>query len=175
MWNCGQLWEEISCVILHWRTIFCMDLLFIMLWILEVFSTELRNVTSGSKTVCTILYWINEPCPPWWSLLELKYWHPIILVKSLQLIWRLDVYSLAPGEFEWYFRYLIFQIISVVDGWAISCEVALRWMSLDLTDDKSTLVQVMAWCRQATCHYLSQCYPRALSPYGVTRPQWVNT
>ena len=46
-------------------------------------------------------------------------------------------------------------------------------MSLDLTDDNSTLVQVMAWCRQATGHYLSQCWPRSMSPYGVTRPQWV--
>ena len=46
-------------------------------------------------------------------------------------------------------------------------------MSLDLTD-KSTLVQVMAWCRQAASHYLSQCWPRSQSPYGVTRPQWVN-
>ena len=42
-------------------------------------------------------------------------------------------------------------------------------MSLDLTDDKSTLVQVMAWCHQATSHYLSQCWPRSLSPYGITR------
>ena len=42
-----------------------------------------------------------------------------------------------------------------------------------LNKDKSTLVQVMAWCRQATSHYLSQCWPRSLSPYGVTRPQWV--
>ena len=41
------------------------------------------------------------------------------------------------------------------------------------TDDKSTLVQVMAWCRQATSHYLSQCWPSSMSPYGVTRPQWV--
>ena len=48
-------------------------------------------------------------------------------------------------------------------------------MLLDLTDYKSTLVQVMAWCHQATSHYLSQCWPRSLSPYGVTRPQWVNT
>ena len=48
-------------------------------------------------------------------------------------------------------------------------------MSLDLTDDKSTLVQVMAWCRQATSHYLSQCWPRSMSQYGVTRPQWVNS
>ena len=47
-------------------------------------------------------------------------------------------------------------------------------MPLDLTDDKSTLVQVMVWCRQATNHYLSQCWPRFMSPYGVTRPQWVN-
>ena len=37
----------------------------------------------------------------------------------------------------------------------------------------STLVQVMAWCRQATSHYLSQCWPRSLSPYGVTRPRCV--
>ena len=50
-------------------------------------------------------------------------------------------------------------------------------MSQDLTDDKSTLVKVMAWCHQATSHYqpaitwanvdLTQIY--------VTRPQWVNT
>ena len=56
-----------------------------------------------------------------------------------------------------------------------SCEIVLIWMSLDFTDDQSTLVQVMAWCRQATSHYLSQCWPRSLSPYGVARPQWVNS
>ena len=48
-------------------------------------------------------------------------------------------------------------------------------MSLNLIDDKFTLVQVMAWCHQATSHYLSQCWPRSLPQYGVTRPQWVNT
>ena len=55
----------------------------------------------------------------------------------------------------------------------VSYEIALRWMPLDLTADKSTLVQVMAWCRQATSHYLSRCWPRSMSPNGVTRPQWV--
>ena len=79
---------------------------------------------------------------------------------------------MAPGKFEWNFWYLIFQIFSVIDGWGISCELALRWMSLDLTYDKSTLVQVMAWCHQATSHYLSQCWPRSLSPYGVIGPLW---
>ena len=91
----------------------------------------------------------------------------------LDLTTRGNIISLHPGKFEWNFRYLIFQKISVIDGWGISCELALRWMSLNLTDDKSKLVQVMAWCRQATSHYLSQCWPRSLSPYGVTRPQWV--
>ena len=62
-----------------------------------------------------------------------------------------------------------------IGGWDIFCKMALRWMSLDLFDDKSTLVQVMAWCCQATSHYLSQCWPRSMSPYGVTRPQWVNS
>ena len=33
----------------------------------------------------------------------------------------------------------------------------------------------MAWCHQAPSHYLSQCWPRSLSPYGVTRPQWVKS
>ena len=59
-------------------------------------------------------------------------------------------------------------------GWGISCEIALIWMSLDFTDDQSTLVQVMACCCQATSHYLSQCWPSCLSPYGFTRPEWVN-
>ena len=45
----------------------------------------------------------------------------------------------------------------------------------NFTDVKSTLVQVMAWCRQATSHYLIQCWARSMWPYGVTRPQWVNT
>ena len=87
--------------------------------------------------------------------------------------WRLN--SLTPGRFEQNFRSVIFKLISVTDGWGISCKIALRSMPLDLTDDKSTLVQVMAWCRQATSHYLSQCWPRFMSPYDVTRPQCDNS
>ena len=57
----------------------------------------------------------------------------------------------------------------------ISSEIALRWTSLDLSDDKLTLFQVMAWCCLATTsHYLSQCWPRSMSPNGVTRSQSVN-
>ena len=81
--------------------------------------------------------------------------------------------SLAPGKFEWNFRHVIFNHLLVMDGKGISCEIALLSMSRNFTDDQSTLVQVMAWCRQSTSHYLSQCRPRSLSPYGVIRPQSV--
>ena len=52
-------------------------------------------------------------------------------------------------------------------------EISLvKWrLSMDLTDDMSTLVQVMASCRQATSHYLSQCWPSFMTPYGATMSQ----
>ena len=67
--------------------------------------------------------------------------------------------SLAPSTFWLNFKWLIFKQILVIDGW-----VTRRWMSQGLTDDKSTLVQVMDWCRQAASHYLSQCSPSSMSP-----------
>ena len=54
-----------------------------------------------------------------------------------------------------------------------SCDIALMWMPENSLDDKSTLVQVMAWCRQATSHYLSQCWPRSMLSYAISSPQWI--
>ena len=92
--------------------------------------------------------------------------------------WTCHLIDVAWGsqwlEFHTPLPVIIFKWILVIDGWGISCNIALIWMSLDFTDDQSTLVQVMAWCRQATSHYLSQYWPRSLSPYDITRPQWVN-
>ena len=56
----------------------------------------------------------------------------------------------------------------------------LIWISLKFVpegpiDNKSTLVQVMAWSHRVTSHYLSQCWPRSMLPYGVTRSQWVKS
>ena len=63
----------------------------------------------------------------------------------------------------------------LVTVWGISYEIALRWLSLDLTYVKSILVPVVAWARHASGHCLSQCWLRSLSPYGVgvTGAQWV--
>ena len=40
-------------------------------------------------------------------------------------------------------------------------------MSKNTLDEKSTSIQVMFWCLQATNHYLSQCWPRSMPPYDV--------
>ena len=83
------------------------------------------------------------------------------------------IYSIMfPGRFQCTCRYVIFKLI---DCWDISCEIALRWLSLDFTDGKSTWVRVMAWCRQAASHYLSQSWPCSMLPYDITNPQCVNS
>ena len=81
--------------------------------------------------------------------------------------------SLAPGISECDSKNVIFNLVLLIGIFRSSHDNALRWMTQDLTHDKSTLVQVMAWCRQATSHYLSQCWLSSLSPYVVARPQWV--
>ena len=79
--------------------------------------------------------------------------------------------SLAPVRSSCDFK----SVILLIGIFKSSYDNVLRWMPLDLTDDKSTLVQVMAWCRQATSHYLNQCWPRSPTPYGVTRPnEWTH-
>ena len=70
------------------------------------------------------------------------------------------------------FKSIIFKL--TIQLWC--CEIGLRWMMPNLTNEKSTLVnKVMAWCHQATIHYLNQCWPRSKFPYGITRPHWVKS
>ena len=43
--------------------------------------------------------------------------------------------SLASVQFQWNLIEVILKIILSIDGWGIFCEIALRWMSLDLIED----------------------------------------
>ena len=82
-------------------------------------------------------------------------------LKSFYLWHRNRLFaSLVYGRVERNFREVIFHLISVIDGRATSCEIALRCLPLDFTDNKTILVQVMAWCRQAAVHYPGQCWLR---------------
>ena len=100
---------------------------------------------------------------PWWSLSWARTHQFVINMFN----------SLAPGRPRCHFKTAIFNLVLLIGIFTSSKDNALRWMPRELTDNKSTLVQVMAWCCQATSHYLSQCWPCTMSPYGVTSPQWV--
>ena len=129
------------------------------------FLTEMHQIKCH-KLLCFVMC---KKLPTWQDCP----WQWYLMIQFVPLLLAVSFNSLAPGKFEWNFIYVIFTWILMIDGRGISCEIALIWLSLDFTDDQSTLVQVMAWCRQATSHYLSPCWPRSLSPYGVTRPEWV--
>ena len=97
----------------------------------------------------------------------------ILLTQTCPHFWCCCIYtvnSLAPGRS---FKNVIFNLALLIGIYKSSYQNVIRWIPQDLTDNKSTLVQVMAWCHQVTSHYLNQCWLSSLSPYGVIRPQWV--
>ena len=71
-----------------------------------------------------------------------------------------------PWEIWQYFPKCNFKPIFHNDVLSAPREIALPWMTQDLIDDKSTLVQEMAWCRQATSHYQSQCWSNPMASQG---------
>ena len=92
-------------------------------------------------------------------------------MTSYNLISIGSVNPLAPGRCQKCCRNLIFKCIF----WYIYLmDFHWNWSGELATVLKSALVQVMAWCRQATSHNLNQCWLMFLSPYGVGQPQWVN-
>ena len=77
-------------------------------------------------------------------------------------------------------RWLVCIYRSMTSPWLLISMVYCRWLSLkimtekkkhrwplprrpDLSLQKTTLGQVVAWCHQTPSHYLSQCWPRSMS------------
>ena len=86
----------------------------------------------------------------------------------LQNLVMLD--RIIAALYYWFHKWF-FKLNLQIDVLGTSCEIGHRWMPQNHIY-KSALIQVMAWCHQTTSHYLSQCWPRFMSSYGVTRPQW---
>ena len=97
------------------------------------------------------------------------------ICKMSTILFRSQCVNLSvPCRCDSNFKCLFFKHILLNIVVSISSEIALWWMPEDLIDEKSTLVQVMACCHQATSHYLNQCWPSSLTLNDITRPQWVN-
>ena len=86
----------------------------------------------------------------------------------------IQVNSLAPGRHWCHIKTALFNLVLLIGIFTSSIFYALRWMPWDLTEDKSAWVQVIALCRHAATRCLSQCWASSMSPYDVTRSQWVN-
>ena len=52
-------------------------------------------------------------------------------------------------------------------------KISLKFACKHPIDNKWSLVQGMACCRQATSHDLNQWWPRPMTPYGVNKLEWV--
>ena len=85
-----------------------------------------------------------------------------------EFLTKISINSLAPERYR--LKLEIITLISRIDMLSIFCGITMRCMPQDPTVDSSTSAQVMAWCHQATSHYLSPCWPRFPSPYGITNP-----
>ena len=74
---------------------------------------------------------------------------------------------LSLGKFSSISKCVSLKHFVMNDIWNSFCAIDLSQMPAGLIDDKSAMAQVMAWCRQATSHYLSQGCPRSMSPCDV--------
>ena len=92
------------------------------------------------------------------------------------VIQLMKVNSLTPGRCESNLQNVISDHILQIMFMGISYEISLKWMPQNTFDDKWTLIQVMALCRQSTSHYLIQCWPTSMPPYdttkSLTQAQW---
>ena len=85
----------------------------------------------------------------------------------LNLLWSLwpttvqglgsELIHCPPGIFWYQFKNTLFITVLLIG--VFRSYVAQRSMRQDLCNDKSMMVQVMAWCCQPTSHYLTQYYP----------------
>ena len=83
--------------------------------------------------------------------------------------------SLDPGRCGSRYKSMIFKLITQYSSLGTHSEIALRQIQQSLINEKLALDEMIAWCHQATSHYMSQCWPRSMLPYGITNTQWVTS
>ena len=67
----------------------------------------------------------------------------------------------------------LFKCIFLNENYRIPIQISLKCVARSLINNKPALVQVMAWRRTGTSHYLNQCWPSSLTHICGTRGRWV--
>ena len=98
----------------------------------------------------------NDPCS--WLCRVDSYWAVRWATETIK--------TLSPKQNGWCSQMTFRNTFS----W-ININIFVSWMkclclfSMNPTENKSKLVQIMAWCQQAPSLYLNQCWPRCLMPW----------
>ena len=140
---------------------FCLNL--IWLWVLLLMKFDMYLVSPTAETPVEF----KDDILCWFSYSMFIKEMPVDILDIL-------FNSLAPGRFVQKIKWVIFRLILVIDAELDLGKFPSGECHWTFSNEKLALVQVMAWCHQATSHYLSQCWPKSMSLYGITRPQWVN-
>ena len=117
--------------------------------------------------------------------LGLLAWHPLISVKSLQLIRNLRVPDLQLMAMTWFntlrprwneqhFADDIFKRIFFNENVWISIKISPKFVPKGPINNIPALVQIMAWCRPGDKPLSEPMLVILLTHICVSRPQWVN-
>ena len=85
----------------------------------------------------------------------------------------LSINSSPPGQNGCHFADNIFICIFVNEQICILIHIPLKFLPKDLIDNKSTLVQVMAWCRTGDKPLPEPMLPSSLTHIRSSRSRWV--
>ena len=90
------------------------------------------------------------------------------------ITWQKMINSLALENLEVIFKvYFSTLFINKLISWTLSIELVRgEWLRSPWMISQH-FFQVMACCCQSTSNYMSQCWPRPMLPFGVTRVQWI--
>ena len=93
------------------------------------------------------------------------HWQALLDQTDSQIVGTaISMISCKMGLTHWSLVYLTRILDKYFSSWLRHC--LWNWPQMIATG--------LSWCLQATSHYLSQCGPSSMAPYGVTRSQWVN-
>ena len=117
-----------------WKTIARLDLL----WFFSVRQTNQQTLISPGGHNRKLFQWRGQ-----------QSFNSCSADVSWEISW--DIFnSLSHGECGFDLYCVILKCIVVITFMRIPSAIAFGWMAEDPTDGKSTMVQVMAWCSQAS-------------------------
>ena len=134
-------------------------------------TTPVQSVVLGGVWNILIGTGCQEYCGRWAELFES--WNSLGATPYMLPLFN----SMAPGSCGSNVVSIIFKLFIRNSILGTRCDIALQWMPQNLTN-KSTFVQIKAWCHMGTSQYLSQCWQTSVSPYDhheLRGPMALNT